>query len=333
MKVLFVSNTKPAFHNTNYYRLRAISSLGHHSVVVDVRAYFFHPRIRQKFPIVEALEMARINAELVRRAEVERPLICLVVGGVEVSAEALRRIRALGISCVLWTSDAPHPHYFKNIIQTAGLYNRVYCAGTEAVEILAKNGFGQAKWLTFAADSNLHCPVVLTPDEVRGYHRAVSFVGAYYPNRGDVLAVLKEFNPGIWGPHWKASGRSSSLASFIVDGHVDYKEWVKIYTAADIVLVLHYQDGKVPCYQASPKLFEALACGAFVLCDNQPDACALFKDGEHCVFFKNPIDLKDKIRYYLDRPLERRRIAAQGRQEVLARHTYDHRLGEILKGA
>jgi spore maturation protein CgeB len=338
MNILVVSNSaalrpqdRRRIHNTNDYRLRALEVLGHTAVMADVRAYFFHPRLRQYWPALEDRDMARINRSLVRRAAEIRPDICLVVGGVEVSAETLRQIRGLGIPLVLWTSDAPHPQYFRHIVQTAALYDRVFCAGTEAIELLSRGGFQGAIWLPFAADPEWHCPCVLTPAEYAAYHRGVSFVGAYYPNRRDVLGSIAEFHPGIWGPQWHRVGKNSPLSAYIDSRPVDVSEWQKIYAAADIALVLHYQDGQIPCYQASPKLFEAMACGAFVLCDRQRDAEMLFKDGEHLVFFDNASDLKDKIRFYREHASERVRIAAAGRQEVLTRHTYTQRLRVLLE--
>ena len=41
---------------------------------------------------------------------------------------------------------------------------------------------------------------------------------------------------------------------------------------------------------AWPKVYEALACGGFVICDNQRDVKRLFKDGEHLVIFQGAKD-------------------------------------------
>jgi spore maturation protein CgeB len=96
------------------------------------------------------------------------------------------------------------------------------------------------------------------------------------------------------------------------------------------VLGLHYFNPSVVCHQASPKLFEAMACRAFVLSDNQKDARALFEDGRHMVFFKDVKELRKKIEYYLSHAEERMAIAQKGCEEVLARHTYRHRIERIL---
>ena len=83
-------------------------------------------------------------------------------------------------------------------------------------------------------------------------------------------------------------------------------------------------------YPPSPRVFEAIACGGFLLCDRQRDVLALFRDGEHFVSFGDARELAEKARYFLDRPVERESIARQGRREVLQRHTYIHRLRELF---
>jgi len=83
-------------------------------------------------------------------------------------------------------------------------------------------------------------------------------------------------------------------------------------------------------HQASPRVFEVLACGGFLICDRQRDVLELFRDGEHFVSFRDASDLAEKVRRFLDRPDEREAIARQGRREALGRHTYVHRLSELL---
>ena len=73
-----------------------------------------------------------------------------------------------------------------------------------------------------------------------------------------------------------------------------------------------------------------MACGGFVLSDRQKDVLALFKDGEHLVTFDDGKDLVDKIKYFLQHPEERKKIAAAGRREVLNKHTYTHRIQSLL---
>ena len=112
---------------------------------------------------------------------------------------------------------------------------------------------------------------------------------------------------------------------------INYEEWVKIYSAAKCVLVIHYQDPVVPCYQASPKLFEALACGCFVFSDAQRDVQSLFQDSRHLVMVQNPADLRKKLEYYLSHSEKRDIIAREGYREATEKHTYKDRIQNIIE--
>jgi spore maturation protein CgeB len=329
MKVLLVSNRNQHFHNTNYYREKALIGLGHDVVFFNVFSYLTLGRLRAFFPVLQRAEDERINKMLVRACAEGRPDLCLVVGGHTILPDTVRQICALGVRVVLWTTDVPHPQRFANVLSSAALYDRVFCAGTEAIEVLG--GRCAPVWLPFACDPICHAPQVLSPQEVVRYQRDIVFTGSYYSNRQHVLEALAAYDIGIWGPLWGRLPMASALKTKAEESRLDFSVWTKIYSAAKIVLVVHYQDGNIPCYQASPKLFEAMACGAFVLCDDQKDARALFQDKENVVFFKDADDLKQKVDFYLANPQERERIAACGRREVLEKHTYRHRMQKIIE--
>ena len=95
---------------------------------------------------------------------------------------------------------------------------------------------------------------------------------------------------------------------------------------------MHYKDpeGRIPCHQASPRVYEALACGAFLIVDDQRDFMSLFKSGEELVVFEDIKDLRNKIVYYLNNRKEREKIKRKGRKIVLSKHTYRHRIQEML---
>jgi spore maturation protein CgeB len=153
-----------------------------------------------------------------------------------------------------------------------------------------------------------------------------------YLQRREELKSLTDFNLGIWGPGWESLPDESQLHKFIRGGQTGPEEWVKIFSAAKVVFHSHYHDpsGKVPCHQASPRVYEALACGAFFVCDNQRDVLRLFKNGEHLVVFKSIQELREIIDYYLKHPAEAKSIAEEGRKEAVEKHTFKHRTREIL---
>lgn len=233
----------------------------------------------------------------------------------------------MGIRTGLWTIDPPTD--FEPVARAAPHYDTIVCGGTEAMEILASRGIDLAHWLPFACAPRHHRPLELSAEARNRFGSEVAFVGSHYPNRARILERLADLDLGIWGPGWHRLPDAHPLRARIRGEHVGPEDWVRIYAASEIVVIVHYQDGTTPCHQASPKVYETLACGALALVDDQRDVFDLFRDGEHLVRFSDEDDLVVKVRRYLSAPGERRRIAEAGRREVLARHTYRHRVEHL----
>ncbi|MBK35703.1 MAG: hypothetical protein CME26_09275 [Gemmatimonadetes bacterium] len=81
------------------------------------------------------------------------------------------------------------------------------------------------------------------------------------------------------------------------------------------------------------RVFEALCSGSLLLTDRLgPDSGleSLFEDGNHLALYYEE-NLESIVRHFLANEEERERVAAAGRQAVLAEHTYDHRVAQILE--
>ncbi len=329
MKIVLVGNHNPCFVNSVVYREKAIRQLGHELVFFDDRKWFIPGRIRDKIKLLHKWDMNRLNNSLLSLIEGGRPDICLFIGGFRTYASVVDKINKMGVKTVLWTTDPPTN--FDNVISVARVCNFVFCSGTEAMDILQIEGVSNTVWLPFACDPDYHRPVELTDEDNRKYARRIAFVGSYDANRARILESLSDLDIGVWGPYWDRLDSSSPLKPKARGVKLNYDVWVKIFNAADIVLVIHFQDGKIINHQASPKLFEALACKSFVIVDSQKDAMTIFEDKRHVVFFTDTEDLRKKVLYYLSHSEERERIATEGYNEVITSHTYRHRIEKMLK--
>jgi spore maturation protein CgeB len=261
-------------------------------------------------------------------AKKEKPDLCLITRGTYTWPSAARKIKKLGIKTVLWTIDPPCD--FDNVIALARECDSVVCGGSEAIEILQNHGITGTPLVPFGCDLKLHKKVELTENEKRRYQHDIVFVGAWYPSREKLFERLHNYDLAIWGAQWDRVGKNSPLKRCIKGAPLLPEEWTKVYSASKIILVSHFQADNVLCYQASPKIYEGLACKGFILCNDQPDVVRLFKDGEHLVIFKDYNDLIQKIDHYLRHDDERERIALQGYNEVVRNHTYVHRIQTIL---
>lgn len=78
------------------------------------------------------------------------------------------------------------------------------------------------------------------------------------------------------------------------------------------------------------KNFEAAAAGCAVFMDDNPDLEPLgFIDGQTAIVYRDFDELIDKLRYWLDRPDDLRRIGQAAAALSLERHTWTHRAASL----
>jgi spore maturation protein CgeB len=330
MKILFSGYHNPNFQTITEYVERAIDKTGHDLIIFDDRRHIIPGRIRYHVNWLHNFSLKFINKQLILIAQKTNPDMVIISGGHRIHSDTVNSLRHKGITTVLWTIDAPLN--FQPIIDAAPFYDHIFCQGREAIELFEQAGIRGAKWLPMACDPEIHRPLTLSEQEIARYGNDVIFVGSHYPNREKLFESLADFDFGIWGPGWEKLPSTSPLRKLIRGGHTTPDEWMKIYNASKIVLAIHYQDpqNRFPVYQASPRVFEAMSCGVFLISDAQKDVLSLFESGKHLIHFNSPRDLIEKIEYYLTHHEQREKIAQAGQQEVLAQHTYKDRINSLL---
>ncbi len=328
MRILFSSYHNPSFWTITEYTEKTLMKLGYELIPFDDRAFILPGRLRKNAPFLQNWELNRLNRRLFFLATAAQPDICLVAGGNRILPETIQKIKNQGIQTALWTIDAPRE--FQPILNAAPFYDFVFCGGTEAQSLLSEAGIHDTHWLPFACDPEIHQPVDVDSEDKKKWGSEVSFVGSFYPNRAQILERISDFNLRVWGPGWNKLAKDSPIKNLSTDTQLKPEEWIKIFSSSLINIVIHYQNGKTPCFQAAPRVYEGMACRSFLLVDDQKDVRALFQDGKHLVIYKEVEDLKKKVAYYLNKPEERDKIATQGYKEVVRQHTYAHRLKTML---
>jgi FkbM family methyltransferase len=182
-------------------------------------------------------------------------------------------------------------------------FDAVFTAQRDGAEQLRKGGVPSAMWLPLACDSELH----RKHDVAKTFD--LCFVGHLFAGpRAELVELLQR--------HFRNS--------FV--GQRFFEEMAETYSASR--LVFNRSIGN----DVNMRVFEALACGSLLLTndlrDNGQDE--LFRDGLHLATYNDAEELLDKARFYLRREADRERIAAAGRAEALARHTYRHRMETLL---
>ena len=136
-------------------------------------------------------------------------------------------------------------------------------------------------------------------------------------------SLEKGHNVSIYGVGWE-----EFLDEDLIKGEfIPNDELHKHYSSCKILLNDHWQDMKDLDFPSN-RLFDALACGTFVISDDIPSAKTLFEG--NIVTYDGADDLDEKIKYYLNNPQEREELASKGKEIVLKNHTFDNRVDEII---
>ncbi|MDD3265788.1 MAG: glycosyltransferase [Burkholderiales bacterium] len=144
---------------------------------------------------------------------------------------------------------------------------------------------------------------------------------AYYNHLVDYDVKIWGPQPPLWMPKKKLFGKFQCKL-------VHNEEKAKAFLGAKIVLNNLYF-GEV--IGVNVRTFEAAGIGAFQMVDWRSGLAQLFKDGEEIVSYKSLSEMHQKIKYYLEHPELREKIATAGKARAYLEHTYEHRLNLIIK--
>jgi len=211
---------------------------------------------------------------------------------------------------VYWASDTHLGFDYR--LEKAKKFDHVFCAQKQAVIDFNREGI-PAEWLPHAFEPRAYQDISTgtpIPFSYASKDYDVAFVGhVNSPNRVDFLdRMFREFPNFFFGQR-------------------KFQEAAKIFCKSKIVLnIAMKEDSNMRC-------FEAMGSGSFLLTDWVPHIDELFEDGKHLVLYRSLDEAVDKAKYYLKHDSEREKIAQAGFEEVMAKHTIDHRVKRMLEVA
>ena len=267
------------------------------------------------------IDFADLNVALIERVASWRPdVIFCVLMHYEIWFESLDLIRAKSPAVVVnWGTDDSWK--FKEasrfFAEHVDLHVTTDPAATEAAPSRALDNVFLSQWAASSA-------TLAEPCLSQSCRYDVSFVGSMYGYRAEWLGALR------------ASGIAVSCFGHGTDkGVVDAAEIPQIYQTSRISLNFS-GSGQNPGdlmhqRQIKARTFEVPGAGGFLLTEVAPGLERYFALGREIATFDSPAELAEKVRYFLDRPAERDAIARAGHARVIAEHTYEQRISEILQ--
>ncbi|WP_405264717.1 glycosyltransferase [Methanobrevibacter sp.] len=168
-------------------------------------------------------------------------------------------------------------------------------------------------------------PDVFFNEEDDSVAEDILFVGVTRGVYRDIVkdALKTNHDVSIYGMGWE-----EFIDEKLIKGQfIENSELHKYYSSCKILLNDHWEDMRDMDFPSN-RLFDALACGAFVISDKIPSAETLFEG--NIVTYEDADDLENKIEYYLSNEHERKEKAQNGKKIVLKNHTFDNRVDTIL---
>jgi spore maturation protein CgeB len=316
MKILYAGRISTG--SSSVYRMWTLQRFGHNIVSLDPHTYTIKNSLLSKvaFRLSAGPHAQRLNRDLVSLAESERPDVFWSDKGLLVQPGTLKRMRELGIVTVSYMIDnafGPRkdpgwrlhikdiPHYDLHVTQR-----------DVSVQDYFDRGARDVIKIQTAFEETIHFPPS-PPYTDAQRTRDVSFIGAPYDDRADLLTRLSDdgISVIINGPPraWSRALRPDAFTKMVESAELwekDYRE--TIWTSRINISFLT----KANLDEYTHKSFEIAACGGFLLAERCPGHMLKFKEDEEAIFFGDYAELKAKILKYLPHEVVRNRIAAAG---------------------
>lgn len=294
---------------------RALVRAGHAATLVDDRRAFHVVGRRAAGAWVRA------------RVRAFRPDRLILAKAIGVPVEVLRELCA-EIPSVMWYRDLrvpPDPA----ILERAACVDTTFLTAGGHAPLFEAAGARRALFLPDGVDPEVDRPVAPAPE----YECDVAFIGtAGDEHRVAFLARLaRRFRVRTWGRGWESNAREVGWMGRPAYGD----DFGRICASARIVLGLDrgFQAREQVWGYTSNRLWRVIAAGGFYLGPSAPGLREILRDGEHCALYDDEEHALALIERYLADDAERERVRAAGRAFVLAHHTIDHRVHNLLTGA
>lgn len=311
--------------STALHRMRALEDVGATVRPIDTyppeaarRDASLPERIRRK--LFGMRDLAGVNRAIRAALAEERFDALWIDKGIVIEPATLAEVRRRQPGCRIVgysPDDMMNPvNQTRQFVACLPHYDVYFTTKSFGVVELQALGAPRAEFVGNAFDPEVHRPIDLSPDERAALGGPVGFIGQWEPDRAGDLCFLAEsgIDVRVWGPSWERLERRPPRLR--VEGRpMWHDDYARAICAFDINLCFLRKANRD---LQTTRSVEIPACGAFMLAERTDEHLALFEEGREAEFFGDRDELLSKTRYYLEHPVERRRIAAAGRARCLA---------------
>ncbi|MDP2157752.1 MAG: glycosyltransferase [Nitrospirota bacterium] len=314
-RILLITSLNKPWNNGWYYKV-GLEKNGYDVICFDPAS--------ERDPVNKALSMTR---EL-------RPQFILHTKD-ELSAEAFQELRRV-TKVVSWSPDPIITDWLPPYVAAADLFLTM---SEGLVEEFRKYN-AATFWLSQAFEPSFFDAGEITPTDLQTFAADVTFVGnlgsksQYMTRRRYLERVIGEgYRFKWWGP--RIPRKLSTLPLVMGKLGRSYggkfvwgREFAKVAQLSKVFLAFD----SMPHVRKSmsARMYTAVGCGAFYLCQHVEGIEEVLVPDKEIVTFHDEDEMIDKIKFYLGREDERKRIAEAGQARVLRDHVYEVRTRQML---
>jgi hypothetical protein len=266
---------------------------------------------------------ALASAHITRGALLAWPDWVIVVSGHNYNAHDAKALRKAGLKVALVCTESP---YWMDVEPyMASFYDMAFTNERTALDMFRRVQ-PHTHYLPHAYNPTMHSAELPPLDE----HPDVFFCGSLFDERKALFSAVD------WDGVQFLTRGFLDLDQGVTD-LVDNYTVARMYRSAAISLnhhrttTMHGSKGHIAHAESlGPRAYEIAACGGFQLCDDSRAELGEIFQGEAPTYKAgDSVDLTRQIRYYLERPKQRERIAAAMHEAVLP-HSWTNRAAQML---
>ncbi len=254
----------------------------------------------------------------------------------ELPAEIFQELRKFA-KVIQWYPDPVITEWLPSYVKSSDIFFTMSGGLVEEFKKYNTNVF----WLTQAFEPSFFDINSITEADRRLFSADVAFVGnlgsktRYLPRRKYLEMVINEgFNLRWWGP--KMPKKLSTIPLILGKLGRSYggkfvwgAEYAKVAKLSKIFLAFDAQPHIRKSMSA--RMYTAVGCGASYMCQHVDGIEEVLEPGKEIITFQSEQEMIDMIRYYVKNDELRKKIAEAGRRRVLKEHTYEIRMGQMLR--
>lgn len=273
---------------------------------------------------------------LKKKCNTFQPTILFTLVGDKLPNEWLVYFEQNQIKRAVWLTE--DPYYTDRNLAILDNYHYLFTINRASVLYYKSLGYENVFHLPLGTDPN-----IFFPKKKRSvYQSDLCFVGAPYPSRIELIQRLVKDTSyhllliGKWKEHIHIPKAKKVT---VINKWLPPEKIADYYSNAKIVLnthrpaFAHFNENSVNVKNESinNRTFDILASKAFTIMEQIPDLQSYFEIGTEIIAYETEKELLSYIRMYLEQETARSRIAEKGRNKVLSKHTFTHRIRHFLQ--